>query len=234
MYMRTYFITGTDTDVGKTFVSALLLAELNKLAGHTLGIKPISAGCEVTSKGLRNEDALILQRASAIKADYDTINPICFEEAIAPHIAAAKHDKSIELGDLQKCLEKARMLNPRWLLIEGAGGWRLPLNNNGQFYSDFALQNQMKVILVVGMKLGCLNHAVLTKQAIKNDGLQCVGWIANQLSEDMPYYDENIESLSQLLHCPLLATVPFQPNAKDALPNQLLIDTSDAFLQVFR
>lgn len=236
--MRTYFITGTDTDAGKTIVTKLLIEELNKLSAHTLAIKPISAGCEITEHGLRNLDALILQKASSIKAEYDVINPITFAEPIAPHIAAAKHKQPLSLGDLQTCLVRANMLNPRWLLVEGAGGWRLPLNNDGQYFSDFALQNQMKVVLVVGMKLGCLNHAVLTYQAIKNDGLQCVGWVANQLSEDMPYYEENKQSLNQMLACPMLAEVPFQAhNNKGDMSDSdsiTVINTSEAFLQVFR
>jgi len=230
--MRTFFIAGTDTDVGKTVVTKLILQKINEISGHTLGIKPISAGCDNTIHGLRNSDALILQQASAIEADYDVINPIAFEPPIAPHIAAKLANSSIELNDLQNCLERARMLNPRWLLVEGAGGWRLPINNNGQYLSDFVLQNQMKVILVVGMKLGCLNHAILTYQAIQQDGLQCVGWVANQLSDNMPYYEENKQTLLNTLHCPMIAEVPFQKGASADHINT--IHTSESFSQVFR
>ncbi|MGB3724723.1 MAG: dethiobiotin synthase [Glaciecola sp.] len=229
--MRTYFVTGTDTDVGKTIATKLMVLELNDIAGDTLAIKPISAGCEMTDDGLRNSDALILQQASAIKADYEVINPIAFAQPIAPHIAAAEQGVEISLHDLQNALEQARKLNPRWLMIEGAGGWRLPLNNNRQYFSDFALQNQMKVIMVVGMKLGCLNHAALTYQAIKQDGLQCVGWVANQLSSDMPYYQENIASLTSMLTCPMLAEIPFQPGNEASITK---INCSDSFLTVFR
>lgn len=232
--MQTYFITGTDTDVGKTVVTKLLLNELNKLSPHTLAIKPIAAGCDVTHEGLRNEDALILQKASAIKVDYDLINPIAFEEAIAPHIAASINKRKISLDDLQNCLVKASALNPRWLMIEGAGGWRLPLNNNGQYFSDFAQHNHMQVILVVGMKLGCLNHALLTLQAIKNDGLQCVGWVANQLSGDMPFYTENKQTLNDLLEAPMLAEVLYQPKIGQHAEGISDICISDAFLKVFR
>lgn len=226
--MRTYFITGTDTDVGKTVASVLLLNELNKLNDQSLGIKPISAGCEITTQGLRNQDALDLQRASGIKAEYSIINPIAYPEFIAPHIAAQKKGDNISLEALQDCLEKARMLNPRWLLVEGAGGWRLPLNNNGSFFSDFALQNQMKVILVVGMKLGCLNHAVLTYQAIKADGLDCVGFIANQIDPNMSHYDENLASLHELLPCKMLGEIPYQET------DNKHIHINDNFLKVFR
>jgi len=226
--MQTFFITGTDTDAGKTVASQLVLQELNKSSQHTLAIKPISAGCERSAEGLRNQDALALQAASGIQADYSIINPIAYEEAIAPHLAAAKYGEQLRLEDLQSCLEKARRLNPRWLLIEGAGGWRLPLDNEGHYFSDFALQNQMKVILVVGMRLGCLNHAILTHQSIRNDGLQCVGWIANQVQPDMPFYHENLKSLQALLPSPMLAEVPYQR------PPFSSIYTRPEFLKVFR
>lgn len=225
--MRTYFVTGTDTDAGKTVASVLLLKSLNKISEHTLGIKPISAGCEMTAEGLRNDDALKLQAASGIKVDYNTINPISYEAYIAPHIAAQQQSKPISLEQVQDCLDRARKHNPRWLLVEGAGGWRLPLNNEGRYFSDFALQNQLKVILVVGMKLGCLNHAVLTHQAITNDGLQCVGWVANQLSDDMSCYQENITSLRALLPCPQIAEIPYQPAGVND------ISLNDSFLEVF-
>ena len=226
--MRTYFITGTDTDVGKTVAGVLLLKELAKLNDQTLGIKPISAGCDTNVEGLRNQDALDLQAASGIQANYDIINPIAYPEFIAPHIAAAKRGENISLSALQDCLEKARMLNPRWLLVEGAGGWRLPLNTKGSFYSDFALQNQMKVILVVGMKLGCLNHAVLSYQAIKADGLDCVGYIVNQVDPNMSHYQENVDDLDALLPCQKLADIPYQETGNKVM------NVSEHFLQVFR
>ena len=225
--MQTYFVTGTDTDVGKTVCSVLIVNELNKLSTSTLAIKPVSAGCQSTEHGLRNEDALMLQKASSIEVDYNVINPIAYKEFIAPHIAASKYGEKLELENLQDCLDRAKQEKPDHLLVEGAGGWRLPLNNRGIFISDFALQNQMKVILVVGMRLGCLNHAILTHQAIVADGLNCIGWVANQLSSDMPFYDENITSLQSLLPCPQLAEVPYQPEGVDK------IKLTEDFLEVF-
>ena len=208
--MHTFFITGTDTDVGKTVASALLLNSLNKIDTNTLGIKPISAGCHLTSQGLRNEDALILQAASGIKTDYHTINPLAYAPFIAPHIAAQQVNQTLSLDLLQTCFEKAAALQPRWLLVEGAGGWRLPLNSQGLFFSDFAVANNMQVILVVGMKLGCLNHALLSYEAIIADGLTCAGWIANQISDNMTCYEENLQSLQALLPCPQLGIIPYQ------------------------
>lgn len=229
--MKTIFITGTDTDAGKTVASALILKELNKMHHSTIALKPISAGCEMTVNGLRNQDALTLQDAANIELDYELVNPIAFEPPIAPHIAASKVGVSIDLNDLQTCLDNAKKHQASCILIEGAGGWRLPLNNKGLFFSDFAIHNQMQVVLVVGMKLGCLNHAVLTHQAILRDGLTCVGWVANQLSDDMLEYEENKHSLSQLLSSPLLAEIPFQAN--DVTEGITQIDTTAAFLKVF-
>lgn len=230
--MHTFFVAGTDTDVGKTIVSKLIIRQLNAKFGDTLGIKPVSAGCELTPEGLRNEDALILQNESAIKVPYEVINPIAFEPAIAPHIAAQLVNKGITLDDLQKCLARASTYEPKYLLIEGAGGWRLPLNNEGLFLSDFVKDSKIKVILVVGMKLGCLNHAILSYQAILEDGLECVGWVANHLSADMPYLQENKETLLKTLGCPLIAEVPYQggTNSTDDIST---MHVNASFLQVF-
>lgn len=226
--MQSYFVTGTDTDVGKTVATVLLLNSLNTLGKSTLAIKPISAGCEQTIDGLRNEDALKLQAASSIKVDYQLINPIAYAPFIAPHIAAKEQNERIELSQLQDCLKKAKSVNPNCLLVEGAGGWRLPLSNDGLFFSDFAKQNQMKVILVVGMKLGCLNHALLSYEAIMADGLSCVAWVANQIQPNMPNYADNLGSLRALLPCPLLGEIPFQSAPIDQ------IKLSEQFLKIFR
>lgn len=225
--MQSYFVTGTDTDVGKTVATVLLLDALKSLNKSTLGIKPISAGCELTNDGLRNEDALKLQAASSIKADYQVINPIAYAPFIAPHIAASQVNEHIDMSQLQDCLIKAKSLNPSYLLIEGAGGWRLPLNNDGLYFSNFAEQNLIDVILVVGMKLGCLNHAILSYQAIVADGLNCVAWVANQVESKMPHYEDNLASLHALLPCPLIAEIPFQPQPI----NQIIL--SEHFLKVF-
>lgn len=215
MKKNIFFISGTDTDVGKTYVSDLLLRTLAQAGKSTLGFKPISAGCEQTPSGLRNEDALILQAAGSVRAEYDDINPIAFAPAIAPHIAAEQAGESIELSKLQTHYEKMQSYQADVLLIEGAGGWRLPLNRKGNYLSDFVLQNQLPVILVVGMRLGCLNHAMLTVQAIERDGLTCVGWIANQLSDDMPVYAENLATLRDIMPAPLIAEVPYHSAGKD-------------------
>ncbi|MEH6712772.1 MAG: dethiobiotin synthase [Paraglaciecola polaris] len=212
-----FFVTGTDTEVGKTFVSCALLAACRDIGLSTAAYKPISAGCERTTLGLRNEDALQLQLASSLVLDYDEVNPIAFEEPIAPHLACAKKVASgdgtfIELHDINLGYQHLVDKQSDVLLVEGAGGWRLPLGKNSegyeQYLSDFAVAHKLAVILVVGMRLGCVNHALLTAQAIEQDGLIVVGWVANMLEPDMPFLAENIQSLQNLLQAPLLGRVP--------------------------
>jgi dethiobiotin synthetase len=212
-----FFVTGTDTEVGKTFVSCALLAAFTDVGFSTAAYKPVSAGCEVTPNGLRNEDALRLQQASNTVLSYDEVNPIAFEEPIAPHLACAKlialgKGKPIELSSIHQGFSTLNAKQSDVLLVEGAGGWRLPLgpDNKGQeqFLSDFAIAENLPVILVVGMHLGCINHALLTAQAIEQDGLKIVGWVANMLEPDMLFLEENIHSLQQLLSAPLIGRVP--------------------------
>ncbi|MGY0576418.1 MAG: dethiobiotin synthase [Paraglaciecola chathamensis] len=214
---QAFFVTGTDTEVGKTFVSCALLAACADAGFSTAAYKPVSAGCEVTPNGLRNEDALQLQQASNIALAYNEVNPIAFEEPIAPHLACANlvamgKAQPIELSSIHRGFSALAAKQSDVLLVEGAGGWRLPLgqNNNGQeqFLSDFAIAEKLPVILVVGMRLGCINHALLTAQAIEQDGLTIAGWVANMLEPDMPFLEENIQSLQHLLTAPLLARIP--------------------------
>ena len=201
---RVYFVTGTDTDVGKTYVSALLLNYMSQ-QGSVIGYKPIAAGADFVNGELHNDDAVTLRSASSELIDYQRINPICFEPPIAPHIAAEKVNESLTVD----------VLNQWWFqeqghsdiaLIEGAGGWRLPLNNS-EYLSDFVRVQDCEVIVVVGMKLGCLNHALLTIEAIKADGLRIKGWIANQLHEPMAFYDDNLAYLKQSIDAPFIGEV---------------------------
>lgn len=204
---KTYFVTGTDTDVGKTVCCDALL-QAAKLQGKlTLAYKPIAAGCEKTANGLRNEDALILQNSSTIKVDYKLINPIAFIEPIAPHIAAEINNAPIEVETITQGLQILQAKNPDLLIVEGAGGWFLPLNNE-LLLSQWVVQQQLPVILVVGMKLGCLNHALLTYQAIINSGLKVAGWIANQVQPEMPFYQKNLDFLKNKFDAPMMAEIP--------------------------
>ncbi|MCW8107881.1 dethiobiotin synthase [Alteromonas ponticola] len=215
--MQQYFITGTDTEVGKTYVSEYLLRAAAKVGLKTLAYKPVSAGCERVGDALVNEDALKLQRAATVALPISQVNPIAFAPPIAPHIAANLENTTIDIDAIDGGLKLLQQHQPDLLLVEGAGGWRLPIGQGG-FLSDVVKQWRMDVIIVVGMRLGCLNHALLTAEAVRADGLNIKGWIANQLSADMPNYQQNIQTLESLLKAPKLAEIPFsQPNHIETL-----------------
>ncbi len=203
--MSCYFIAGTDTDCGKTQITLALLAYFQRQNLTTLGLKPIAAGINQYHK---NDDAEQLNQASSIILDYKTTNPYLFNEPISPHIAAANEGKNINLNDLKDWLkplkEKANMV-----LVEGAGGWYAPISDENTM-ADIVIQNQLPVILVVGLKLGCLNHALLTVEAIQNTGCQLMGWIGNQLDPDMNALNQNILTLKRCIHADCFGIIPYQ------------------------
>ncbi len=205
--MKTYFVTGTDTDAGKTFVSATLLHKAGQMGYKTLAHKPVAAGCEQTDEGLRNSDATTLMAAMNEELDYELVNPIALEPPIAPHIAAAEKGMSLSVSRLNGFARGMMMAKGDLLLIEGAGGWRVPLGPR-ETLADLAISLKQPVILVVGMKLGCISHALLTAEAIKRDGLELAGWVANKIDPDMNRYKENLATLHQMLPAPLLAEIP--------------------------
>ncbi|MEG3753518.1 dethiobiotin synthase [Psychromonas arctica] len=204
----TYFIAGTDTDVGKTVCTRALLQAAKQQNKTTIGYKPISAGCELTELGLRNQDALILQANSSVNLPYNDVNPIAFQQPVAPHIAAIENGTFIDINIVNNGLQHLQNMNVDLVFVEGAGGWHLPIDN--QFLlSDWVIEKQLPVILIVGLKLGCLNHALLTAKAIEQSGLVIAGWIANHLQPDMPYVVDNIETLKTMINAPMLAEIPF-------------------------
>lgn len=205
---QTFFVTGTDTDVGKTVCCKALLQAANMEQLSTLAYKPIAAGCELIDGQLSNEDARVLQDASSINVSYQAINPIAFELPIAPHIAAELENISIDMPLITKGLKQIQSLSVDVIIVEGAGGWRLPLNNN-LMLSDWVIEQKLPVILVVGMKLGCLNHAIMTYETIINDGLHVVGWIANQLQADMPFYEQNLAFLAKTINAPQIGEIRY-------------------------
>jgi len=208
-----YFITGTDTGVGKTLVSCALLHGLAAQGKRVVGFKPVAAGCDGEDL---NEDARALRAASSIQAAYGQINPYCFPHAIAPHLAARHAGVRIEFGRiLASYRELAAQADE--VIVEGVGGFCVPLNAQ-QDSADLAAELSLPVILVVGMRLGCLNHALLTLRAIAAHQLECAGWVANVLDETMPALQENIDALRERIEAPLLGIVPFMraPDAKDA------------------
>ncbi len=225
-----YFIAGTDTDSGKTLVASSLLYLASK-QGRTLGVKPIASGCEPTSEGLRNSDALALMAQSNVKLAYERVNPFAFKPAIAPHIAAKQVGVTLNADLVTAHLKTLPFDEVDFALVEGAGGWRLPLNhalrvqgklNPQAFLSTVAIDLQLPVILVVGVKLGCLNHALLTQEAIQADGVKIAGWVANCVDPDMQVTDENLSALTALMDAPCLGVIPHltgcsSPNAAQYL-----------------
>lgn len=205
---KTYFVTGTDTDAGKTIVTCGLL-EAARLKGlTTLALKPVSAGCHQSEEGLRNDDALALMEAMTLSLPYEQVNPLAFESPVAPHIAAAEAGVRMTLDRLTGYCRGALMNKNDIALIEGAGGWRVPLNSR-EMITGLARELNTPVILVVGMKLGCINHGLLTVEAILRDGVKLAGWVANQMDPDMNRYDENLQTLKSMIPALCLGSVPF-------------------------
>lgn len=210
MARKSFFVTGTDTGVGKTLVSAAILQAGNRQGLRTLGMKPIASGCEITEAGLRNEDALMLQESMSEVLPYDQINPIALEPAIAPHVAAAQAGRVLGAQRLAGFVRGIQMQPADLLLVEGAGGWRVPLND-GETYASVPMILELPVIMVVPLKLGCINHAMLTAEAIRRDGLQLAGWVANRPDQDvMSCESETLSYLLDHIPAPCLGVLSWQ------------------------
>ena len=203
---RTIYVTGTDTGVGKTLVATALLRALNRSGRRARGLKPVASGAARTHGGLRNADALALQAEGHPPAPYELVNPWCFEPAIAPHLAAAEAGVTISLSELIDWYRKAT-LDCDWIVVEGAGGWRVPLHPDG-FASDLPEALGLPVLLVVGLRLGCLNHARLTLEALRAAGQPFAGWVGNQIDADYARVEDNLATLERLLGCAPLAVIP--------------------------
>jgi dethiobiotin synthetase len=199
-----YFITGTDTDVGKTLVSCALLYSFAAQGKRVVGMKPVSAGC---NEGGVNNDVLQLRAASNVAASHEHINPYSFAPAIAPHLAAQRAGVNIDIAQVLAAYRELSVL-AEIVIVEGAGGIMVPLNDR-KTGADLAQELGLPVIVVVGMRLGCLNHALLTVQAIADYRLECAGWVANVVDRDMPALRENIEALRQRIAAPLLGVLPY-------------------------
>lgn len=214
--MKRIFITGTDTDAGKTTCATALIHALRKHGHQIVPLKPLAAGAEAVAGQLRNADALRLMEACDIEVSdtsYQQVNPFCFAPAIAPHIAANQAGVTVNLVDLLQHTEMVTASHGDVFMIEGAGGWLVPLNNEISL-ADYAQEVVADVVLVVGMKLGCLNHALLTAMDIERRGLKLVGWIANQpQAKPMSEYNANVATLKQLLGAPCLGEIPYLPQA---------------------
>lgn len=202
------FVTGTDTGVGKTRVAAGLCRAFAAHGSRVAAMKPVASGCSASPQGLRNEDALALLGAINVPASYAEVNPYAFAAAIAPHIAAREAGEHI---DLERIHQTYAQLAARAdvVVVEGIGGWLVPLNERDSA-ADLAVRWRLDVILVVGMRLGCLNHALLTAEAIERRGLRLRGWIANAFEPRFERLPENVAAIGERLFAPCLAVLPFE------------------------
>ncbi|HEX4044879.1 MAG TPA: dethiobiotin synthase [Gammaproteobacteria bacterium] len=200
------FITGTDTNIGKTYISIQLLKAFTALGYTTLGIKPIASGCILKNNQLYNDDALALQQASSLQLPYEKINPFAFLPPIAPHIAAAKINLSLNVKTITQKLTETLQHPVDFQLIEGVGGWQVPLNAQ-ETMVDLVKHYHWPVLLVVGLRLGCLNHALLTVQAIQQTNLPFIGWIANVVDPNTAEINPLIQTLETWIDAPYLGKV---------------------------
>lgn len=203
-----YFVTGTDTEIGKTFIAAALLELARERGLRCAALKPVAAGCTVVRGELVNDDALKLIAASGTDLDYRTVNPIALKPAVAPHIAAAQAGIELDAARLTRHCLDALADDIDFAIVEGAGGWLVPLNAT-ETMADVCHGIGARPILTVGMKLGCLNHALLTAHAIARAGGELAGWVANCPTPAMPVFEENVATLRERLPAPCLGIVPY-------------------------
>lgn len=217
---KAYFITGTDTDVGKTLVACALLQAFVKQGNKAVGMKPVAAGCAETPAGSRCEDVENLRMAGNVAAPQEWVNPYALISPVAPHIAAEQGGVEVSLEKIERSFRQLREMADV-TVVEGVGGFVVPLNAR-QDTADMAEMLGLPVILVVGMRLGCINHALLTAQAIGHKGLRLVAWVANRIDPDMSAFDENLHALETRLAAPLLGIIPYQAESDPALVSGLL------------
>ena len=222
---HSFFIAGTDTGVGKTFIARLLLKHAQQSGLSTLGLKPVAAGCTDHDGISANEDAWELMQSSTVQPGYVDVNPLALQEAMAPHIAAQREGRIISVAPLAEHCRQL-MQTADFTVIEGAGGWEVPLNDT-ETMADLAASIGTPVILVTGMRLGCINHSLLTASAIQAKGLRLAGWIANHIVPDMAVADENFATLEQMLPAPCLGRIPWSANddSRDLLDLDALLQS---------
>lgn len=204
-----WFITGTDTGVGKTLVSVALLRSLAPQYGTVVGMKPVAAGTEMVAGVMANDDVLALRAASTVAVSPQLDNPVLLPDPLSPHIAAHRAGVTIDIDHIVACYRELASVADA-IVVEGAGGFHVPLSDD-LTGADLAVALGLPVVLVVGLRLGCLNHALLTAEAIQARGLRLVGWVANRLDPSMSATQDNIAWLQHRLGVPLLADVPYQP-----------------------
>lgn len=215
---QSYFVVGTDTSVGKTYVASALIQHFAKSGVKVVGMKPIASGCELSEHGIWqgqfvNDDVVALNDAANVSVPLALINPYHFKPAIAPHIAAEKAGVEIDLDVIARSYHVLAELADV-VVVEGAGGFLVPINAQ-QTLADLVVKLNLPIILVVGMRLGCINHALLTVEAIKSRGLRLAGWVANQIDPNMSMFEENLASLQQRIDAPCLSVVGWQKDASN-------------------
>lgn len=218
MMSQGYFVTGTDTSVGKTWASIALMRYFIRQGKTVVGMKPVASGCELNQGRLENEDALLIQKNASISIAYDKVNPYAFADPVSPHLAA---DRVIDLNRIKIAFEELKAQS-EVIIVEGAGGWLVPLNDQ-QDIADLAMQLDLPVIMVVAVRLGCINHARLTYQAIRQSKLACAGWIAMCVQEQSLMKDEVIKTMEEKIQCPLLGVLPYTKIADFNLLEKSLI-----------
>jgi dethiobiotin synthetase len=211
---RGVFVTGIDTGIGKTHASVALLRAHRARGRRASGMKPVASGCRATREGLRNEDAEALIAASDPAPAYVLCNPFAFEPAIAPHIAAREASVELSLRPIDAAFREIAARTDR-IVVEGVGGWAVPLSDS-LMQADLVRALALPVVLVVGLRLGCINHTLLTARAIEADGCALAGWIANRIDPEMAFADENLATLRGRLAAPLLGELAFGADANDA------------------
>jgi dethiobiotin synthetase len=218
--VKGYFITGTDTEIGKTEVTLGLMSRYRAAGRQVLGMKPVASGCEQTPDGLRNGDAERILAAADSPVDYELVNPYAFVPPVAPHLAAAQSGTEIRFDRIRAALDR---LSPQadLVFVEGVGGWRVPLGPDGDV-AELAAALGLPVILVVGLRLGCINHALLTAESIEYGGPGITGWVANAVDPAMAMREKNIATLRERIAAPLLGVVPhLAPPSPDAVAAHL-------------
>jgi len=218
--IRGYFVTGTDTGVGKTVVACGLAAALRSAGLAVAAMKPVASGCRETSAGLRNEDAERLQAAAGLECGYDEVNPFAFADPVAPHLAARAAGRNIELAAIRTCFERL-VRRADAVVVEGVGGWLVPLDARDTV-ADLAVALGLPVLLVVGMRLGCINHACLSAQAIRASGATLAGWVANCVDPEMLRIEDNIAAISERLGAAPWCVVPWSESVDTAAVAALL------------
>lgn len=216
-----YFVVGTDTDAGKTFASTALMRAAASAGWEAQAIKPVASGgaYNAETQQWENEDAVLLRAAATVSVPYAQLNPVALQLACSPHIAAAAEQVVLDLEKIVQDVQRARLPQAQLVLAEGAGGWYAPLSDT-ETMADLAVGLGYPVILVVGLRLGCLNHAVLTQQAIEAAGLPIAGWIGSQVDDEMPHVAENVAWLRNAINAPCLGILPWCHTNAESLEAQ--------------